>query len=354
VYTLRVLLITFLGYAVIEGLVFHSGRYTRILNPDSSTGAFERFLLVERQRAFTDKNQVLGIGNSRMALQPRSANELSGETGYTFASVAVPGASPRAWYYMLRDVDPHADRYAAVIIGLDNYNDDESLEDLSDRTYDLRFIAARLRLSDLLDLPRSFDEWPNRWETVRTILLRGSAYSTDFQDFLLHPRARLEAADAARRQSSVWFYDYVGPSTTMENVHFDFQARTVEVPPERAAEKGLLEFTFFNPLPKDLGEQSRYMRRWLGKIEEHYQGSKTRLIFVRLPRGPVVRPDLPPTNLQASVRQLHGATLIDEHMFDDMETPVLFQDHLHLNQPGLTEFSHRMAREIRRILGPPR
>ena len=358
VYTLRVLLTSFLGFAALEGLLFHSGWYASILNPDSSTGSFERVLWAERQRKLDGPNQVIGIGDSRMALTARVANELHPETGYTFASAGLGGASPRVWYYLLRDMDPEANRYAAVVITLTDYDDAELWEHHADRYYDLRFLIARLRLSDAWELPRSFDTLAYQWEALRTIVFRGSAYNTDFQDLLGRPGDRFRSVEMNRRDGATWMYEFVTADGTMEGVSIDWNTRTVKAPPDRTpAQIAAYERMLSQPLPPDQGEHSKYLRRWLGKIREHYRQSRTRLIFVRLPRGPLVRPDLPPTNPRSSVRQFAeqpGVTLVDEHLFDFLEEPRMFLDELHLNRTGLDQFSRRMAREARRILGPPR
>jgi hypothetical protein len=65
-----VLLASIAVFAAVEGVVFRTGLYTWILNPDTSTGDLETTLREERDRP---KNgpQVLGIGDSRMTLLAR-------------------------------------------------------------------------------------------------------------------------------------------------------------------------------------------------------------------------------------------------------------------------------------------
>ena len=69
-----VLFASVIAFAAIEGAVFHTGLYPWILSPDASTGYLETILRNERERP---KNgpQVLGIGDSRMLLLPRLANQ---------------------------------------------------------------------------------------------------------------------------------------------------------------------------------------------------------------------------------------------------------------------------------------
>ena len=138
----------------------------------------------------------------------------------------------------------------------------------------------------------------------------------------------------------------------------DWNAKTLSAPPNADPVRvQLLKARLTDPLPPETGNQSRYLKYWLGKIYERYRGSPTRLIFLRLPRGGFVRPDQPRYNPHSSVRELAAqpnVTLIDEHFFDSLEKPELFRDELHLNGPGMVRFSLMLTQEVSRILGPPR
>ena len=46
----RLLFASFLGYACVEGIVFHSGLYAYYLRPDTFAGILETFLYNERVR----------------------------------------------------------------------------------------------------------------------------------------------------------------------------------------------------------------------------------------------------------------------------------------------------------------
>src|SRR5690242_13907821 len=118
------------GYAAIEICVFHSGIYVSWLDPFSSTG-LARLVVYNEEKRPVGASDVLIVGDSRtQGLSPRLANSLASETSYNFASIAVPGSTPRVWYYLLRTIDPHRDRYAAIVFGLDDYDDLEHTEDL--------------------------------------------------------------------------------------------------------------------------------------------------------------------------------------------------------------------------------
>jgi hypothetical protein len=352
-----VLLASVVAYALLEGAIFHTSIYPWILNPDASTGYLETILRIERERPKTGP-QIVGIGDSRMLLLARIANEHTAETGYTFGNIATAGASPRCWYYMLRDADPTARLYKAILIGVESYDDAERWNDEYDNDSDLSYLIAHLRLSDLPEYSRSYHDPTKQWKAAEGILLKGLVYKHDFEDFLLHPIDRVRYVKLNQRGAFGWNYGYNGPPDTLTEYSVDWDAKTLAAPPN--ADPALfrkLKLRLVQPLPQDTGNESSYLKYWLGKVYEHYRGSPTRLIFLRLPRGGFVRPDQPPYNPHSSVRELAehpNVTLIDEHFFDSLEKPELFRDELHLNGPGMIPFSQMITQEVTRILGPAR
>jgi len=352
-----VLLASVVAFFAMEGAVFHTGLYPWILNPDSSTGDLETILRDELERP-KDGPQVLGIGDSRMLLLPRLSNQHTPETGYTFGNIATAGATPRAWYYMLRDTDPTARLYRAIVIAVESYDDADTWGDDNDDEADLSYVIARLRLSDLWDFSRSYDDPDLRWKAARGILFKGLVYKRDVEDLLHHPRYRVQIAKLAHRDSFAWHYNYTGLTESLLGFHADWATMTLSAPAGAdPARVSILSARLMRALPPETGGHSRYMKHWLGKIYELYRGSPTRLIFLRLPRGGFVRPDQPRYNPHSSVRDLAAepnVTLIDEHFFDSLEKPELFADDLHLNGPGMAPFSLMITQEVSRILGPPR
>ena len=352
-----VLLTSIAVFAAVEGVVFHTGLYTWILNPDTSTGDLETTLREERDRP---KNgpQVLGIGDSRMALLARISNQRTPETGYTFGTIATAGTSARTWYYMLRDIDPTARGYRAIVLGMESYDDADQKNNPADRDEDLSYAISRLRLSDLWEFSRSYDSPKRQWKAARGILLKGLVFKRDFEDLLLDPARRSYVAKMAHLHSFDWHYEYSGPPESLAGFHVDWKTKTLSAPPN--ADPQLvrkLQDYLLAQRPPETGDQGRFLKYWLGKIYDRYRGSPTHLIFLRLPRGGFVRPDQPRYNSHSSVRELAAqpnVKLIEEHFFDPLEKPELFHDELHLTGPGMIPFSAMLTEEVSRVLGPPR
>lgn len=353
------LAVTGVAFCLLNLLIFNTGLYRFILNPDSTTGSVESRLENEKQRRAGDRNQIVAVGDSRMGFFPRYPNQRRSEIGYTFASLAVPGSSPRAWYYILRDADPMATRYRAILIPMDDYDDAETLEDYSNREADLNYLLPLLGWKDIPEFVRSYSDPRIRVRVLEGLLLKGSVYKRDFQDFILHPKARIRRVDSSRRDSAKWFYDYEATTDSMKEVRVDWTARTIAVPPDVSPARAQdFRGRFLDPQAPQQGHHGTYLRYWLGKICERYRGTGTRIVFLRLPRGPFVRPDQPAYNPHSSVRDLAASDpnliLLPEHTLDDLERPELFTDELHMNGPGCAQFSLELGRAVRAALGPPR
>ena len=352
-----VLLGALVAFFTLHALLFHYGLYAYWVSPDSSTGYLETILYHERIRPKNGPNQVLGVGDSRMALMPKYANSFTPETGYSYGTIGVAGATPRVWNYMLRDADPSASAYRAIIFGLNDYNDEDTLEDLADRESDLNYLANRLRIGDLREFAYSYKNPQRQWRAASGILFRGLVYKRDVEDLLHAPIQRARAVRQSWRDSFGWFYDFQDTAKNLAGLQVDWEHRTVTMPPglDLGLQEGIRR-RMVEPFPPQTGLTVDYMHTWIGKIAARYKNSPTKLIFLRLPRAAWIRPDLPPANPRSSVRELaqsqKNVILLPEHLFDELEHPEFFKDEYHMTQAGLDRFTEILVRQVREILGP--
>ena len=343
-------------FAGLEGLIFHSGLYARILEPDSTTGRLELKIDNEIRRPKPGRNQVLAVGHSRMAMLPKIADEMNPPTGYTFATIWVGGTTPRTWYYTVRAVDPHAHNYAGILIPEDDYNEPDTWGDQAESESDLHYLIARLRLRDLGEFPWTYKSARLRWTAFEGIVLKGAVYRQDFQEFLDHPFERIEKARLYRHDSAGWYYDAEGEDRSLAGLEIDWAHRTARFPasvPE--AERKQIAGELFQDYPPDAGHETAYRLYWYRRILDHYRGSRTKIIFLRVPRAPISPPEAPP-KLNSAVRQLAGqpnVIVLDEHLLDSLERPELLWDSIHLNREGLIRFTQIIATGVRKALGPP-
>jgi hypothetical protein len=340
----------------LDGLLFRTPFYSSILEPDSSAGTFELTLEREQQaQGLNGDNLVVTLGDSRFAYSPRLANEVTAQTGYVFRHAGVAGTDVRSWYYMLRDLDPAARRYRAIVFGVTNYDDEDEFFTPDDDIRALHYVIARLRWSDVLEFALSFHSRSLQWEALRGASLKGIVYQSDVLTFLSHPAQRIQYARAAHRNYEQWTYGYEETPRSMTGLQIDWKAWKVTFPPglnqdqQDTVNRDLMR----EPAPQT-GRVAAYRRAWYGRILDRYRGSRTKIIFVRLARAPIPRPAGLARNKSATIRDFAASRpnvlLCDEHAFDSLEHPELFRDALHLNRAGIARFSPMLAEDIGRML----
>jgi len=311
----------------------------------------------ELKRPKKDRNQVLAVGHSRMSLLPRVANEMKPGTGYTFASVGLGGTTPRGWFYELRALDPAASQYSAIIIPSDDYDEPDAVSDfLDDRELDLHYLIARLQIRDVFDLPWSYSDNTLKWIAFRDLFLKSLVYRRDFLEFLNHTNQRLQKVRLNTEASAGWFYDFRGTEDNLVGLEVDWQQHLIRFPARITPEEsGGIQNELFYPIGPDTGRATAYYRYWYGRIVDYYHGSRTKVIFLRVPRAPIPPPAHAP-KLTSAVRRLAshpGVIVLNEHLFDALERPEFFWDGWHLNGEGMARFSRVLATEVLRVLGPP-
>ena len=345
------------GLFLIDAAIFRTRLYSSFLEPNATAGALDMACFLETSRKPSSAKQVLAFGDSRLGLLPALANPVGASRGYEFATVGVGGSSPRTWYYMDRDLDPYARRYAAILLPVDDYDDEDRQQDPSDDIADLHYAITRLRLADVLEFSASFPSWQHKWQAFRGSLFKGAVYKADLHAFLLDPRARFARVRLVRSQAATWARDFLPTARDVSGLAVDWAAWKIKVPPDAPPEvrRSLLE-VLMRPVAPQTGSLAAYRRKWFGKIMQRYRGTATQVVFYRMPRTPIPRPDSLVTRRSSSIRQFPShpnVRLLDEHAFDSLERPEFFQDALHLNREGEIRFSRLIAERLLQALASP-
>ncbi|MGA3024235.1 MAG: hypothetical protein ABSF98_05655 [Bryobacteraceae bacterium] len=352
------LLLALLGLFGLDALLFRTKLYTQLVEPDSSTGQFELTLRRERkaQRQYGD-NLVACLGDSRLGLLPRVAAQVAPRTGYFLRQAGVAGTDPRAWYYMLRDLDPTRRRYRAVVFAVNDYDDEDGWGIPEADLRLLHYAIARLRLSDVPGFFRAFPPGPMRWEAFRGSLLKGLVYQTDVQAFLVNPMKRIRYVRLCNQFWPLWTWNYEETPRNMVGLQIDWTNWKVVFPP--GADQNQIDTVkafLMYPVAPQTGHFAAFRRQWFGKIIDRYRGSPTKIVFVRLARGPIPRPGNLVLKKSSSIREFArrpNVLLVPEHAFDSLEHPEFYKDAMHLNREGTVRFSQMLAEEVAKLLGPP-
>lgn len=341
-------------FLMVEGLIFRAGWYYKYLEPASSAGGVEGHLHWLASEPHGKLPEVLVVGDSRIA-EGFSAPEADAADGdrIHYWNFGIPGATPRVWYYELRDADPTRRRFRAIVFALDHYSDQDGDPPVEDRVIDLNFVIARLRLGDCAEFALSMSSSAYRGKAFAGCLFKGIPLRRDFQEFLRKTRERVRRAREYRRDGLRYVDAYSGRSENLSGLTADFAKRTIQFPPGIDAEQhDTIETTVMpDPVP-DTGGITAYRELWLGKILDLYKDSPTRIIFLQLPRAPLPIPEgaTPPRFLEWALRQPRVSALPAE-TFRDLERPELFFDGYHLNHDGRGLFSGRVAELIPARIG---
>ena len=339
-----------------EFLLFRGPLYRSVLEPDSYAGHVELLLAAQRQLTPEPTRTILVMGDSRIGegFSVKIANQSAGGARLSFANGAVPGSTPRSWFYVLRELDPNATRYGAIVLGVDNYGDEDGTWSWADYPIDLPIAIACLRLTDTFVFAASFHQAMERFHALRASLLKGFVYKDDLQAFLAAPRARLQKVALYRAHTVEWNYDYGGRAESLAGLSVDWATRRIHFPPGlNAAQRDELSTAILRVTTPQTGDTYRYRKFWLARILERYRATATRIVFARLPRLPVQRPE-PALNLPSAIRELAaanpGCVLLEENAFAALEKPEYFFDSLHLNARGRAAFSQELAGLLRATL----
>src|SRR5256886_12486787 len=115
------------------------------------------------------------------------AKDCGSQSSFMWSTPPDPASTANTWYYMLREVDPTAQRYWAIVVPYGIGYEPTSAEPLR-----ISMAAPLLRYGDCFTFASAFQQWSGRSRAVTACILRGSAYQSDVADFLQHPTARIE------------------------------------------------------------------------------------------------------------------------------------------------------------------
>jgi hypothetical protein len=341
----RNLLLGILAFICVDGAVFHSGLYVSILAPSSYAGRIWRITRAEKERAPSGLKEVLVLGDSRIAegFSTTLANELGSPAGLKFVSLAEPAASANTWYYMVREVDPIARRYAAIVIPYGIGYEPNSADALR-----ISMTAPLLQYGDGFHFASGFQRSSGRFRAFMACILRGSAYQDDVVDLLSHPVARMRSvrqADEvhAGREYKGRDYDLVGTSYDAATGQVTFAPKLTE------AQRLAFWRSLIQPSQSDTEYSLKLQRDWIPRIMDRYSHSPTAIVLTALPRGPFLElgglsrgyGSVLPTSVVEEARfSLPGRT------FDFLEKPEYYFDAFHLNAKGRQKFTETLVSEL--------
>jgi len=342
----RNLLFGLVAFICVDGAVFHTRLYTSILAPDSYAGRIAAITQAEKQRQSSGLKEVLVLGDSRMAegFSTAVADELGSAVGLKFVNLAEPASTIVTWQYILREVDPTAQRYWAIIVPYGIGYEPKTAEGL--RT---SMAAPLLRYGDCFRFASAFQTWSGWFRAFTACILRGSAFQSDVVDFLQHPIARIRSIqlEPTRLRSRAVYegrdYDIVGTS-------YDPKTRQVTFPPRvTEAQLEVIRNSLVQPSQSETQHFLKMQRDGIGQIFDRYSNSSTAIVLTPVPRSPFGElPGLSITGHSAfpSALAKKAAFSLPEQTFDFLEKPEYYFDGYHLNAKGRQQFTRKLVAEV--------
>jgi hypothetical protein len=342
----RNLLLGMAAFVCLDGIIFHTDLYVSILAPDSYAGRLAVITRAEKQRTASGLKDILVLGDSRMAegFSTTVADKLGSAAGFKFVNLTEPASTVSSWYYMLREVDPTARRYSAIVVPYGIGYEPSSAELLRIST-----AAPLLRYGDCFNFASAFQRWSGRFRAFTACILRGSAYQSDVTNFIEHPMARIRSVqqEAEKLHSRAVYegrnYDLVGTSYDPRTGQITFAPKLTE------AQRQAIRKSLIQPSQSDIEYSLRLQRDWIPRILNRYSNSPTAIVLTPVPCGPFVKlPGFAEANRSVlpSVKIQRTTFSVPEQAFDFLEKPEYYFDAFHLNARGRQRFTETLASEL--------
>jgi hypothetical protein len=342
----------------LDAAVFRNPVYKHWLEPESAAGSLDLAVDSAAHVRLAAPNRVLLFGDSQMTegFSARLAEQTMGAE-WQFVNAAVPGSTPRTWYYMLREIDPNRNRFTVVALPLPDYDDvdvpitygGDHWDNDSDRELDAHWLAGELSLKDVRTFPWTFRSYTRRSRMFVRTLFKGLLLRRDFRDFLNHPASRIAKARMFAMHHAEWEYDYAGSPESLEGMRVSWSPLRIDFPSSVSRSVANDVRDVYRRKPEALGHMTEYRKQWLGGIIDYYRGRPVQVILFRVPQRPIPIRYHWGRQLDFFVRHAENsseAVVLDQHLFDDLEQPADYRDGSHLNRRGRQEFSRRLAIQI--------
>lgn len=357
---IRLVIPTALILLALDLALFRSGFYYQWIERKSTAGAVMTARAWALHQLRPGMKNVLVLGDSRIGqgFSPALANQVAARDGINFVGVAIPGSTPRVWYYFLRSIDPQGERFAAVALMADSLRDDTLLEDFTNRELDLNYLAPLATPGDLSTLPGSFSKAELQERSRIDIVFPALAMQSDLRGFLRGPRARIE--DIRRWNELRWqlMSNYPGVNERVPDLKFD---PATGLPSDYSGMRpglqqklrGYFQTMKMKPSPDRMNMLNAYRNLWIGGIATRYGEHGIPVISFQMPRGPYhgkMMPVLPASGAYAEMASVGKVELLDTGTFGNLEQPQFFFDHIHLNSTGRKQFSEQLSAELKPLI----
>jgi hypothetical protein len=342
--------------AILNVIVFRHYNYYYWVKPDSTMGTAEQGVDLVSHQIVPGAKNVIVIGDSRVSegFSAVMANAASGRHDINFIQAGMPGTEPRVWYYFLRKVDPHQDKFAAVVLMAPQYDDEHAGEDAAARTDDLTYLQPLTNYRDSFAIAASYPGFEGKIHALAAMLLPIAPARMDMFDFAQDREARKEKAKLWHDHFYEWSLGYPGAAGQMPVVSrselksFDFAAAGMPAV-KLDAIRAYVQHVLGEGQKIPVARTAAYRERWYGSIADEYRRAGVPVMVFQVPRGPYESFLANSDSGGGSLRDLAATgklTLLDPKPFEALEQPQYFFDSLHVNTQGRALLTPALARLV--------
>ena len=352
---LSIVLLSVAAFFLLDFAIFRSGLYLRIVPPVTTSAKLFAVVRAENARPSAPKRDILITGNSRMEFGFEE-NYLQRHPDARIApvKVAVPGSDLKWWYYILKDMDPHQDRYAAIVLSVNAYKIEPRLLGDDNSYSTAQSIAPILHLAEIPAFVGTFTDPETRDRVWRKTLMVGRGAGLEWLLPIWRGTVRVLQGGQLRQLDPV-----NPPLQTVEKLQVSADGKVMQYPDHFDAfqKKDADESYVRAPaaeLRKETEENARFQESWLRRIAALYANSPTRIIVVQLPRWPAPLPAVTPENdapdLRTDLADMRNLHFVDDREFQYLENPRYFTDVFHMNSRGQSEFTEKFMSRLEKML----
>lgn len=352
---IKLVLVTVVGLVVIDLVVFRTGLYAGWIEPDSSAGSVVGSTMLIKRETRADASNILVLGNSTIGegFSGPLADQASKRPDLHFINGAVAGSTPRIWYYLLRELDPGCNRYAAVAMMVD-YDPTTNQEDMGNYAADTNYLQPLLRFTDFSEYSESFTEPAERERARRAVALPMQALHDDITALLRSPLQRFRHTGRSRRLWMDASVNYPGRDQRLPDLDIDVAAAAPRswdgvAESTKPALEGYFRGLRQHASAQTIAANNAYLERWIGAISQCYHAAGGKVFVFSMTRGPWHELLVPPPEIGGAIADLANRDLIDPlppATFVALEQPQYFFDQLHMNHAGRERFSRLLATQI--------
>lgn len=351
---------TLVVFLAINIAIFSSGFYAKFLTFSSMQGFAHHIVSSSKDVPINKDESIFIIGDSRITegFNAGDANLLMKNSKIHYLNAGMGGASLRIWYYLLKEIDPDANRFNYIVVTLPSFRNSPPFDaGYEGRMLDADFLAPLISSNDFLNFIDHQTGYLNKFILLNRMIIASINYSNDFFDLILHPLNRIDGYKWRKKVSLNYGDEYKGNTENMAGLSIDKFGNILSYPLRlnNIQKEQITKYlsSIKNTQSNEIVKAVDYKNYWLRKILDRYKNTSTKVVIMRLPSTPlpVYLSDYsyPLLSVIEENRNAKNPIIVPEDSFLDLEALDNFWDMQHLNAVGRSRLTTAITQKISRL-----